>query len=250
MVEKIIEWSTKQKRAYHRVKSGVRLASLTNTPIQHIVLTTSEIAKNRNICNDFQVLRKRVKRRWNIDLSYFCVKTYEGYGVLHLVVKDKGFIPQRWLSKNWNEIHKSSYVYIKRPPKHIANYVVSQYVSNQKSSYQRCSWSQTWVCQGFVKIWKYCKHLSKRESDWKINLFNGDWYKPVNILLALRIWEKFIEGLSKKFNEYSVDWLLLLDKVYWNLDKYNEVVSKICDKIYSEVVVYLCESQKTLDEFK
>jgi len=61
---------------------------------------------------------------------------------------------------------------------------------------------------------------------------------------------RFIEGLSKKFNEYSVDWLLLLDKVYWNLDKYNEVVSKICDKIYSEVVVYLCESQKTLDEFK
>jgi hypothetical protein len=217
----VFEWSNKQKRAYHRVKSGVAIASLTNTPIQHIVLTTSEVAKNKNICNDFQILRKRIKRRWNNDLSYFCVRTNEGNGVLHVLNKDKGFIPQRWLSKQWNEIHKSPYVFIKRPPKHIANYVVTQYVSNQKSSFQRCSWSQTWVCERFVKIWRYCKDLSRLSSKWEFNKICQKWCRKINIAIALFLWEKFLKGLAYDFNYFRDNSEIFICGLYNELSNHN-----------------------------
>jgi hypothetical protein len=191
-----LQWSTKQKRAYHRVKSGVRLSSLLNIPIQHWVLTTSNQGKHRNLSSDYQALRKRVKRKFGIDLSYFCVRTNEGNGVLHLVIRNKSFIPQRWLSKQWSEIHQSPYVYIKRPPKHIANYVVSQYVSAQDSSYQRCSWSQSWVCQGFVKIWNDIKQENKDYSKCKWNNYNGQFYYSTDFDKSLKKWDAFIQKLA------------------------------------------------------
>lgn len=199
----LIEWSCKQKRAYHRVKSGVRLSQLTATPIKHIVLTTSLDAKDRNLCNDFQVLRKRVLRKFNVDIPYFCVRTNEGNGVLHLVVRTNAYIPQRWLSSAWSEIHDSPYVFIKRPPKHIANYVVSQYVSSQESSFVRCSWSHSWVCSGFVRIWHDIKNRSRIHGAWRHNLYSGGFYRSINFDYAMLEWDKFLTNLS---NDSSYDY--------------------------------------------
>lgn len=81
------------------------------------------------------------------------VHTNEGYGVLHVLIRTKVYLPQQWLSQQWEAIHKSSYVYIKETPDDVARYVVTQYVADQGTSYQRCSWSQNWVCKGFVKQW-------------------------------------------------------------------------------------------------
>ena len=153
-----MSWNKKQKRAYHRAKSGIRVAGLVHAPVKHLVLTTSPEGQYRNLSSDFQVLRKRIYRKFHVLLAYFKVETNEGYGVLHVLYRAKQYLPQQWLSIQWQEIHKSSYVYIKEvPDTDIARYVVTQYVAAQGSSYQRCSWSQSWVCRGFVKSWK--RHL-------------------------------------------------------------------------------------------
>jgi hypothetical protein len=148
-------WNKKQKRAYHRAKSGVKVADILHAPVKHLVLTSSQDGFKRNISNDFQVLRKRIHRKFGVLLSYFMVHTNEGYGVLHVLYRSKKYLPQAWLSNQWADIHKSPIVYIKQvPDTDIARYVVTQYVANQGSSYQRCSWSQGWVCKGFVSRWK------------------------------------------------------------------------------------------------
>lgn len=149
-----VVWSSKQKRAYQRAKSGVKVAKYLHQPIKHLILTTAPCAYDRNIANDFQVFRKRIQRQFGVLLAYFMVRTNEGYGVLHVLYRSNKYLPQKWLSKQWNEIHHSSYVYIKEPPADVAWYVVTQYVADQETSYQRCSWSHNWVCKGFVREWK------------------------------------------------------------------------------------------------
>lgn len=139
-----------------------------------MILTTSPQASEKNITTDFQTLRKRVYRKFGINIAYFSVHTSEGNhtfvskidrrgkeyysllgGVLHIMYRGKLYIPQPWLSKQWDEIHKSSYVWIKQPPDDVARYIVTQYVADQGTSYQRCSWSREWVCKGFVKAWQH-----------------------------------------------------------------------------------------------
>jgi hypothetical protein len=149
-------WNNKQKRAYHRAKSGIKVSDILHLPVKHLILTTSPQGSTLNISSDFQVLRKRIYRKFKILLPYFMVHTNEGNGVLHVLYRSKQYLPQKWLSAQWNDIHKSSYVYIKEvPDTDIARYVVTQYVANQGSSYQRCSWSHSWVCKSFVKSWKH-----------------------------------------------------------------------------------------------
>ena len=191
-------WTKKQKRAYHRAKSGVKVAEILHQPIKHLVLTTSPAAANRNIANDFQVLRKRIYRRFGVLLPYFMVRTNEGNGVLHILFRSKQYIPRNWLIAHWSDIHKSHYVYIKEPPTDVAYYVVTQYVAGQGSSYQRCSWSQNWVCKGFVKQWKEILHQTR---DWKNQTFNYDYYlwtAPVQISLALAKWDEWLMSQAIK----------------------------------------------------
>lgn len=149
-------WTKKQKRAYHRAKSGIKVSTILRLPIKHMVLTTSPQAINRNISNDFQALRKSVYRQFGFLLAYFMVHTNEGNGVLHVIFRAKQYIPQRWLSQRWEKYHQSSYVYIKEvPDDDIARYIVTQYVADQGTTYQRCSWSHSWVARGFVKQWHH-----------------------------------------------------------------------------------------------
>jgi len=199
--------SKKQKRAFHRVKSGVRVAQILKQPVKHLVLTTSPQGSSHNIANDFQVLRKRIHRKFGVLLPYFMVRTNEGNGVLHVLYRTKQYLPQRWLSYHWNDIHLSSYVYVKEPPKDVARYVVTQYVADQGTSYQRCSWSQSWVCKGFVKQWKA---IIRSTSDWKNQYFyeyprkygykngEGEWVAPPRMDLALSKWDEWLMSLCFK----------------------------------------------------
>ncbi len=176
-------WNKKQKRAYHRAKSGVKVSSILHLPIKHMVLTTSPQGSHRNISNDFQALRKSIYRQFGFLLAYFMVHTNEGNGVLHVLYRSKQFLPQRWLSSEWNRIHLSPYVYIKEvPDTDIARYVVTQYVAGQGSSYQRCSWSHSWVCKGFVTAWKQI-----------LNWFH-QWQKQLNLTFndVLSSWDEWL----------------------------------------------------------
>jgi hypothetical protein len=157
-----LQWNKKQKRAYHRIKSGVKIAQIKHKKIKHLILTSSPVSAQLglNICSDFQVLRKRIFRTFEITLPYCMVHTNEGYGVLHVLYYGP-YLPQQWLSNNWNDIHKSTYVYIKETPDNVASYITSQYIADQKSSFVRCSWSHNWVCKGFVAYWKHLQYWAK-----------------------------------------------------------------------------------------
>ena len=79
--------------------------------LRFLTLTTAKGVK-RDICKDFDIFKKRVFRAfgWKFN-KYFKLKTFEGpeKQVLHIVFWGR-FIPQRWISKVWREIHGSPIV--------------------------------------------------------------------------------------------------------------------------------------------
>jgi len=127
----------------------------------------------------------RIKRRYG-TFEYIKIRTNEGYGVLHILYVGK-FIPQRWLSRNWNEIHQSPIVDIRATSrmKGLGKYVVSQYLSDQRCSFIRYSWSWWWVYRGFVHYWKViCQTHKNAVEIWNLHLsgrlieLDGKYLKP------------------------------------------------------------------------
>lgn len=183
-VPKSGSWSSKQKRAYHRIKSGVRMAELRGVPVRFLTLSTSDTqslnVNARRLNDDFRVLKYRIKRLtvdrlikngyitekkacrkygpnkiiWSQPFTFenFKVLTNEGNGVLHILFQG-AFIPYNWLVDNWLDIHNSWNVDIRMFRGDLARYVATQYMAGQ-SGYVRSSWSWGWCYKGFVKDWK------------------------------------------------------------------------------------------------
>jgi hypothetical protein len=146
-------WSTKQRRCYQRIMSGIALAKFKNRRIRFFTLTTSDNSK-RGLQEDFRVLKMRIKRKFGA-FEYLRVKTNEGNGVIHLLYWGC-YIPQRWLSTNWDNIHQSPIVDIRAIDRirNLGAYIVTQYLCDQKTSFIRYAWSWAWVYKGFVGNWK------------------------------------------------------------------------------------------------
>lgn len=148
-------WSTQQRRCFQRIMSGLYFAKIKGSAIRFITLTTSKQGMEHNLYRDFRMLKYRIKRRFGL-FEYLKVNTNEGFGVIHLIYKGS-YIPQRWLSENWNDIHNSRVVdirFMRGGSNGLGSYVVSQYLSDQRTSFIRYSWSWGWVYCGFVKYWK------------------------------------------------------------------------------------------------
>lgn len=147
-----MQWSSKQVRAYKRIQSGFSVASSKRETVRFITLTSA--VGVRSLSKDFGVLAKRIRRKYG-TFEYIRVSTNEGNGVIHVLYRGS-YIPQVWLSRTWNDIHHSPVVDIRQVKMHrgLSSYVVSQYVSNQKSSYQRCASSWNWIYYGWSKTWK------------------------------------------------------------------------------------------------
>ena len=141
-------WSFKQKRAYHRALSGLYRARALGKTVRLMTLTSSPNSKYREINPHFQVLRKRIERRF-AKIEYIKFRTNEGYGVLHVVFVGP-FIPQRWLSRNWEDIHGAKIVDIRKVKgeKRLARYLISNYLVSQ--TFVRMNWSWGWVFRGFI----------------------------------------------------------------------------------------------------
>jgi len=146
-------WSTKQKRAYQRLLSGLTRAKVLGKKVRFMTLTSSPSSSFGELNEHFQVLRKRIKRTFGVKIDYIKFKTNEGYGVLHIIFVG-AFIPQQWLSRNWEEIHGAKIVDIRevRGEKRLARYLISNYLVTQ--TFVRMSWSWGWVFRGFVSMWK------------------------------------------------------------------------------------------------
>lgn len=155
-------FSPKARRWYQRMLSGVTHHEANRRRIRVITLTTSPRARalGFNLNDDFQVLRKRIQRRWpGAGFSYWKLRTSEGNGVLHILYVGP-WIPQSWLSQNWDEVHNSPIVYIqefKRRRKRLVSYLLSHYLPGHDHGglYTRMSWSWSWVFRGFATAWAY-----------------------------------------------------------------------------------------------
>lgn len=151
-----VEWSKKQKRAYHRLLSGIKRALARGQQLRFLTLTSSEWSVRDRLNANFEVLRKRIEHKFKSKIQYWKIRTNEGFGVLHVIFKGC-FLPQSWLSSQWMDIHRAPIVDVRSVQgsdsgRGLAYYVVGHYLSHQ--SFERMSWSWGWVFKGFVSYWK------------------------------------------------------------------------------------------------
>jgi hypothetical protein len=153
-------WSPKARRWYQRVLSGVTHHQANRRQLRVITLTSSNCAPPQDEINaSWQVLRKRIMRKWSVKMEYWKLRTSEGNGVLHIIYSGP-YIPQKWLSQNWSEIHNSPIVYIQKMRfrrKALVNYLMKHYLPahDHGGLYTRMSWSWGWVFRGFCGAWKW-----------------------------------------------------------------------------------------------
>lgn len=186
--------------------SGLYFAKSKNSDVRFITLTTSKQGASHSLYRDFRVLKYRIKRRFGL-FEYLKVNTNEGYGVIHLVYKG-AYIPQKWLSHAWQDIHQSPVVdirFMRGGTNGLGSYVVSQYLSDQRTSFIRYSWSWGWVYCGFVKYWKkitkeyffkdvmgiWHKHLSGQ-----IIMLEGKFLKPPPNVKLVYYMQYSLEGVG------------------------------------------------------
>jgi hypothetical protein len=163
-------WIPQQKRVYHRLMSLLQYWFSNGYQVLWFMLSSSPESSYEEINKHYTVLKKRMEREFGYaNTEHALIKTTEGYGVYHGLIAyktqegEKGncfYIPQTWISDNWNDIHKASYVWIKRVKKgkisqrKISCYCVSQYCANQ-NALEYISWSWKRGLGGaLVKTWK------------------------------------------------------------------------------------------------
>jgi len=178
----------KQKRAYRTLLSGLKLGKQLGETSRFLTLSTSDIqlqnADYLGLNYSFKLLTAHIRRltinKLLLDgyikqsevryyygnyppnkpfrFEYFDVTTNEGNGVIHCPYRGC-YIPYSWLVDTWNDIHNSWHVSIEKIANNeqsindATNYIVSQYISDQKSSYQRSSRSKHWLFPRASKTW-------------------------------------------------------------------------------------------------
>lgn len=185
-----LSWSKKQRRAFHRIKSGIYRHQ--EETLRFLTLTTSKdrtTQQNLSLNDCFKILTKRMFRLTprklieqnylsqnkaqyvygaeNLDeklnyFEYFKVETSEGNGVLHILYYGC-YYPQQWLSDNWKDITKGSYIIDIRQVKEqtfnttkLTRYCINQYVSGQDALI-RFSYSKNWCLPGFASYFQRLK---------------------------------------------------------------------------------------------
>lgn len=150
-------YTKKQRRAFQRLMSGLTVGKSRRERLRFMTLTSSIESKGRNLNADFRALKMRILRKLHFKMKYWKIRTNEGNGVLHIVFRGK-YIPQKWLSEQWTDIHKSPIVDIRslhetrKGLTGIVFYLVGNYLSKQ--SFERMSWGYSWVFPAFVRSWK------------------------------------------------------------------------------------------------
>jgi len=190
-----MNWSNKQKRCFGTALSGLVLAELRNENVRFLTLTTSNRGSNLDITKDWQILDKRIQRKFDFKPEYIRVKTNEGNGVLHIIYKGK-YLPQKWLSNAWNEIHYSPIVSIEwvRNNKQLASYL-TQYISNQNSTYQRYSCSHYWIAPGYAKVRDKLKKSYRDYSKQFYCSYVDSWVAPVDFDRYICEWRRYLYSL-------------------------------------------------------
>lgn len=137
--------------------SGLTVGKSRRERLRFMTLTSSPQSVGRNLNADFRALKMRILRKYHFKMKYWKTRTNEGHGVMHIIFRGR-FIPQRWLSAQWADVHKSPIVDIRslyetrKGLAGIAFYLVGNYLTKQ--SFERMSWGYSWVFPAFVSSWK------------------------------------------------------------------------------------------------
>ena len=168
-----VEWTTKQKRTFRHLLSGVKVTKLLGCELKFLTLTTSDLCYNQESYDDYSLsrdwirLKQRIERvtpyklyKWGYltkrqigryygrenynkpiveKIQYCKVVTNEGNGVIHLLMRC-GYLPYNYLASEWMDVHLSWDVNItninlsSNGSMDVASYIVSQYVANQQNN--------------------------------------------------------------------------------------------------------------------
>jgi hypothetical protein len=169
------------------------------------VLTLTSSPDSGDIHRDFEVLKKRIRRKYG-RFEYSSVKEHTKEGLVHLHLVYRGrFMRQQWLSESWNEIHKAKVVWIAKLyswklAKHLARYFV-------KEGFGRFWTSWNWVYRGFVGDWKRLVH---EKGDMALNYWHRwlrTWRKEKPLIqnkLFINVYSNIITDISHESQEKTV----------------------------------------------
>jgi len=209
-------WERKQKRAFSRIMTFLDYFMSRNYQILRLDLTSSPVSDQNKLMDNFKILLKRIKRLYGYDIAFFCIKTNEGFGVLHCILAIKSkvavWIDQKVLSGWWEEINKAKIVSIKRmggkkrDKFNVAKYLVSQYLSGQ--TFVRYSYSYKKIFK-IGESWKNFINFFKKYSDILIWLGEGVG-TGLNFKQVIEYWKMLVCGYEVIFDNF---WLKIEDKL-------------------------------------
>jgi hypothetical protein len=171
----------KQKRIFQRLSTGLQIARNQGQVMRFMTLTTSKervVIKRgkrkgevRTPKDSFDILRNRISKAtmqkygfigFNLR-KYYCLRTREGNGVLHIVYWGNiGYIPIQWLKRNWYEIHGGYECDIqeiqnrRKQVNGIVMYLLDNYLMRQDIARMSYGWGWAWL--GFCKSWEKTKY--------------------------------------------------------------------------------------------
>jgi len=185
--------------------SGLTVGKSRSERLRFLTLTSSPASVGRDLNADFRALKMRIYRKFHFKMKYWKIRTNEGNGVLHIIFRGK-FIPQKWLSDAWLEIHKSPIVDIRslyetrKGLTGIVFYLVGNYLAKQ--SFERMSWGYSWVFPAFVSSWK--RLIEKYGFRQALFLWNRLLCSPFTVTRQLRL-TRFLPEYTRT-NERSLPW--------------------------------------------
>lgn len=188
--------TTKSRRCYHRVISGIERGG----SLKFLTLTSSPTSPH-DIQKSWHTLKARLDRR-SLIKGYIKVPEHTKLGFWHLHVLFRGsYIEQQLIGEWWKQIHGAPIVDI-RPIKHIrTNSRIAGYMAKYmcKENAGRYSWSWGWVWRGFSRDWQWLKRMYYKAQDYHYTL-------PFET--PLEAWNAWIDDLTKP--DFSPLWRLAL----------------------------------------
>lgn len=208
-------------RVYNRLATGLQIADNEQADSRFLTLTSPKGGGKRPINRSFQILRNRILRatieRCRFEgfkmNRYFCLRTAEGNGVLHIIFCGGNYIPVQWLKKQWLEIHGAFEVYIeyvhkkKKTVNGLVGYLLDRYLMKQKI--ERMSYGWRWAWLGFCRSWEVVKqnYAIMRRSVGELKMLAN----PCNRCSILDKCKYPRRGLTKWAVNHSVDaWRCIL----------------------------------------
>jgi hypothetical protein len=174
--------------------------------VAFVTLTGAPGANVARLRADRKVLMKRIARELGyVDIEMVSIQTEEGNGVLHELWgwhvrpgerSRKFYIPHKWLSKNWEEIHGAKIVVIKayRYGEHsrhrLSQYLISQYLGDQCGYVNSTvSWKKTF---GFPlrKTWERMLTLWRLKNNQRVQ----EGWPRLSFKAVLDLWESMLRG--------------------------------------------------------